>query len=406
VKRLPFCLALLLVLGLATTAHAQRGFFRLFIKPPPIKPPFEVIRPPMQFELPGGRIPPIHPEFPGGRLPLPAERPWVSPMPPVGVRVPLPILPETVPGVGMAGKTVGSVPLAPANLGGRPRLELESLGASLKVPEAAALSPPARGLLRILESSLMATDGGLLAESKLKAGDLPKALVEHLPEPLRAQFKCVRGLQNIDIELSKPGGQADPNVLTGALKDVHRANPKLAAKVKAAAAAAAERKGQPQLAGQLRNIELVAAVPPDGPPILGGVADLPPPHGPGTSQAVQQEPLFKGLEELGPEVSAEAKAAARKLNRDMERWADFRYTMGYSYYQLARLAYDRDKDRENPQLAVRRKQQRQQCLPQVAGALGRKLRPSERLLVADMLVQGYTNEQIVAELKAIDEDRP
>jgi hypothetical protein len=307
----------------------------------------------------------------------------------------------------MAGKTVGSVPLAAGKLGGR-KVDFESLRVPfLNAPEAAALPPGARNLGRIVECSLLATESALQAESKLNLGDLSEIGVEHLPDPLRARFKCVRGLQNIGIELNKPVGPADIKALTGALKDVHADNPKLATRVRDAAAAAAERRGQSRLAGQLRNIELVAAVPPDGPPILGGVADLPPPHGPGTSQAGQQDSMFKGLEELGPEIGAEANAAAWKLNRDMERWADFRYTLGHGYYQLAvaRLASNQDKDRD-PQLAVGEKQQRQQCLPRVADALGRKLRLSERLLVTDMVAQGYTNDQIVVELQAINEDRP
>jgi hypothetical protein len=253
-------------------------------------------------------------------------------------------------------------------------------------------------------SSLLETDSVLLAESKLRAGDLPEALVEHLPEPLRAQFKCVRGLQQVGIELSKPVGSADIKALTGALKDVHADNPKLAARVRDAAAAAVERKGQPQLAGQLRNIELVT---PD-PPIPAGVTDLPPPHAPGTGQAGQRESVLKGLDDLGPEVHAEARGAERKFTRSLEDWADFRYTLGHGYSKLAvaRLPSNQDKDRDDTQVALRRKQQRQQCLPLVAGTLGRKLRPSERLLVADMVARGYTNEQIVAELKRIDEDRP
>jgi hypothetical protein len=218
----------------------------------------------------------------------------------------------------------------------------------------------------------------------------------------------VRGLREIGIELRKPGDSADIKVLSGALKDVNAANPKLAVKVKDAAVAKAEGKGQRKLADQLRNIKLVEDVPPAGPPTPGGVADLPPPSAPGTSQAGQQESLFKGLDDLSPEVRAEAGAAEQKLIRDLERWADIRYTIGQSYYQLARLASNQDRDRDNRALAASQSQQRKQCLLQVAGTLGRKLRPTERLLVADMIARGYKDEQIVAELRKLDreEDQP
>jgi hypothetical protein len=302
----------------------------------------------------------------------------------------------------MAGKNLGSVLLAPANLGGRPKFDLESLRVPLKAPEAAALSPPARGLGRMLESSLQATDSALRAESKLNVGDLSEIRVEDLPEPLRAPFKCVQGLEKIGVELSKPGDLAEPKVLTEALQDIHAANPKLASRVREAAAAAAERKGQPRLADQLRNIELLPPAPPDGPPILAGVTDLPPPSAPGTGQAGQQESVLKGLEDLDPKVRAEAGAAKRKLHRDLERWADTRYTIGLSYYVLAHLASNQDRDRDNPQLAASQRQKRNQCLLKVAGALGRALRPSERLLVADMVARGYKDEQIVAELRDLD----
>jgi hypothetical protein len=285
----------------------------------------------------------------------------------------------------------------------RPRFDLESLGGAPKVLEMAGLSPQGRDLLPLLKANL---DSALLAENWLKPGDLPRALVEQLPEPLRVQFKCVRGLRDIGFELGKPGDAPNIQILTGALKDVNAVNPKLAGRVRDAAAAAAERKGQPRLAGQLRNIELVAPAPPADPPIPRGVADLPPPPAPGTGQASQQESVLKGLDDLGPEVHAEAQGAERKLTLDLERWADFRYTLGHGYYQLARLPSNQDRDRDNPQLAVRQRQQQQQCRLLIAGTLGRKLLPSERLLVADMVAQGYTNEQIVAELQAIDEDRP
>jgi hypothetical protein len=326
-------------------------------------------------------------------------------MPSEGIRVPL--LPsEPTPRVGIVGKAVGSAPLAAADQGGRPRFELELLRVPLTAPEAAALPARARGLGRILESSLLQTESALRAESKLIVGDLIEIRVEDVPEPLRAQFKCVRGLQKIDIELKKPGDQTNLKNMTEALQDVHRANPELAARVKNAAAARAEQKGQTELAGKLRNIKLVPA---PGAAEPGGVAiDLAPPSAPGAGQAGQEESVLKGLEDLDPEVQAEAASAKRKLNHDLERWADIRYTMGQSYHLLYRLASNQSGKSDDPQEAARRRQQRKQFLLQVAATLGRALRPSERLLVADMMARGYKDEQIVVELRKLDreEDRP
>jgi hypothetical protein len=293
--------------------------------------------------------------------------------------------------------------------GGRPKFDLESLRGAQKALEMPGMPGEARELLPMVNASLREAEPILLVESNLRAGDLPEALVSHLPESLRAQFKSVRGLQKIGIELNKPGGSADIEALTGALKDVHSDNPRLATRVRDAAAVAAERKGQPGLAGRLRNIELIPSGPPADPPIQGGVADLPPPHAPGTSQAGQKESVLKGLDDLGPEVRAEAQGAERKLTRDLERWADFRFTMGHGYYQLYRLASNQSGESDDdPQKAARRRQERKQCLLRAEGILGRLLRPSERLLVADMVARGYKDEQIVAELRDLDqqEDQP
>jgi hypothetical protein len=114
--------------------------------------------------------------------------------------------------------------------------------------------------------------------------------------------------------------------------------------------------------------------------------------------------LLKGLEDLGPEVHAEARAAEQNLNWNLERWADIRYTMGHSYYHLYRLASNQSGKPDDPQAAERRRQQRKQCLLRTEGSLGRALRPSERLLVADMIARGYTDEQIVAELRGLDRE--
>jgi hypothetical protein len=367
VKRLPVCLTLLLVLGLAATGCKGRI--------PSFRPPGGAFKPPSgPFKPPLPERPPIPPLPREAKVPIP--RPVRVPIPPLPERPPIPPLPR---------EAKVPPPGAP------------------KALESAGLTPQARALRRILESHLLETESVLLAGSKLKAGDLPKDLVEHLPEPLWVQAKCVRGLQDIGIELSKPGDLADPKVLTRALKDVHAADPKLAAKVKDAAAVAAEQKRQLQLAGQLRDIKLVEAVPPAGPPIPRRVADLPSPLAPGTSQAGQQESLLKGLEDLGPEVHAEARAAEQKLNRNLERWADVRSTMGHSYYHLYRLASNHSGKRDDPQEAERQ-QQRKQFLLRAEGRLGRTLQVSERLLVADMIARGYKDEQIVAELRGLDRE--
>jgi hypothetical protein len=299
----------------------------------------------------------------------------------------------------MAGKTVGSVPLAAANLGGLPRVELESLRVLLKAPKAAVMSPRARGLRHILEASLLATESALGAESKLIEGDLTEIRFKDMPELLGAQFKCVRGLQKFGVELNKPGGQANLKEMTEALQDVHRANPKLAARVRDSAAARAERKGQAELAEKLRNIELVLG-PGAGEPGPFHL-DLPPPSAHGTSQAGQQESVLKGLEgHIDPEAYAEAQAVERKLNHNLGSWADFRYTLGQSYYQLARLASKPDDPREE----AAHRQKRKQCLLRAESILRRKLRPSERLLVADMVAQGYKDEQIDAELRDLERE--
>jgi hypothetical protein len=307
-----------------------------------------------------------------------------------------------VPESKVAGRAAGAAQLPARNLGDRPLHDLVPARGAPKPLEVTGLSPRARDLGRILDSQLLETESVLLAESKLNAGDLPEALGEHLPEPLRAQVKCVRGLRDIGVELGKPGDAADVKVLTGALKDVHADNPKLAAKVRDAAVVKAQGKGQHNLAGQLRNIQLVPAPGAEEPGRLSAL--LPPPPSPGTSQAGQQEFLLKGLDDLGPEVGAEARAAELKLNRDLERWADIRYTMRHSYYRLYRLASNQSGERDDPQVAERRRQQQKQCLLRAEGILLRKLRPSERLLVADMIARGYKDEQIVAELRGLDRE--
>jgi hypothetical protein len=271
----------------------------------------------------------------------------------------------------------------------------------------AGLPLRARLLLHGIEANLRQTESVVhLADSKLTVGDLPEALVKDLPEPLRWEARCVRGLRDIGVELHKPGDSADVKVLTGALKDVHAANPKLAVKVRERAVALAEGKGQPRLAKQLRDIELGLAPGAEEP--FEMAAYLPPPSAPGTSQAGQQESLLKGLEDFGPEVSAEARTIEQKLNRDLERWADIRYTMGHSFSQLYCLTSNQPEKPDDPQLAAQRRGQRKQCLLKVEGTLHRKLRPSERLLVADMFARGYTEEQIVADLRELDreEDQP
>jgi hypothetical protein len=113
--------------------------------------------------------------------------------------------------------------------------------------------------------------------------------------------------------------------------------------------------------------------------------------------------LLKGLEDLGPEVHAQARAAEQKLNRNLERWDDIRYTIGHSYYQLYCLASNQPPGPgDDPQVAERRRQQRKQCLLKAERSLGRALRPSERLLVADMLARDYKDEHIAAELRGLD----
>jgi hypothetical protein len=240
-----------------------------------------------------------------------------------------------------------------------------------------------------------------LAIANVEAGNpLKPDLVEHLPRHLEQLCVCQRGLRKIDVELCKPWGSQDEAELVAGLKDVHRTRPELGAKVKRQLGDFAEKQGQQKLAEKLRNIVLEKGpAAPEGP----GPADfLPIPEAePAGGHGGQQEAPFKGLDDLGEDVSSEAKNVERQLNWELERWADVRATWIYDGWQ----SYVRQKkEDERHNVAPKPVRNRSEFLNTVQNGLGRKLRPSEPLLIANMFARSYTPERVIAELQGDDEE--
>jgi hypothetical protein len=252
----------------------------------------------------------------------------------------------------------------------------------------------------VFEAFLKETNGIHSAIASLEAGKpLGENIVEHLPEHLKTLCWCQRGLRNIDFELRKPGGSQDDAKLISGVKDVHRSIPGLGGKVKQQLGVFAENKGQPKLAERLRNLTLEK---PPAPPEGRGIPDFPPlPEATPAGQAGQQEEPFKGLEDLGEDVSSQARRVERQLNWELERWADVRSIWMFNLWKLHNQQNEEDSRRN---VSPHRIRNRSEFIKTVRNGLSRDLRPSEKLLIADMFARNYTPEQVVAELGDSDEE--
>jgi hypothetical protein len=228
---------------------------------------------------------------------------------------------------------------------------------------------------------------------------------ESLPAYLKPQCQCQRGLRNIDRELRKPTGAQDEAKLIEGLQDVNRANPKLGKELKRQLADSAEKKGQPKLAKSLRNLTLVPE--PTPPEKLEIIDVLPLPEGPPVGQAGQREAPFEGLDELGEDVpsaekvSFQARTQERKLKWELERWSGAQ--SAWMFHKLQTYA-EQKKEEPRPSLPPRGTPNRGEFVKKIRTGLHRELRPSEKLLIADMFAGNYTPEQVVAELRDSDEE--
>jgi hypothetical protein len=242
-----------------------------------------------------------------------------------------------------------------------------------------------------------------LTIATLEAGNpLKEDLVKQLPEYLQTLCRGQHGLREIDIELSKPGGFPDDAKLISGLKDVHSANSELGGKMKQQLGDFAEKKGQAKLAEKLRNLTLEKG---PAPPERPGLADfLPLPEAAPAGQAGQREAPFAGLEDnLGEDVSSEARSMEGQLKWELEHWADVRSTWAYNLWKLHTQQKEENAGRKVPPPRIRT---RREFIKMVRNGLSRELRPSEKLLIADMFARNYTPEQVVAELWDSDEEAP
>jgi hypothetical protein len=241
------------------------------------------------------------------------------------------------------------------------------------------------------------------AIAKLKEGEpVGEELVELLPDPLKKLCQSQRGLRAIDTELRKPVGSHDDAKLISSLQEVHRGNPELGEEVRQRLVVFAEKKGQPELADKLRNITFVKepALPQGETP----VDFLPIPEAAPAGLAGQQESPFRGLEDLGEDVSSKAKRVERQLKRELEHWSDSNSNvLGYHLWRLHSEQNKEESRRNSPPIKIRN---RSEFVTQVRTGLSRELRSSEKLLIADMFARNYTPEQVVAELRDSDKGGP
>jgi hypothetical protein len=237
------------------------------------------------------------------------------------------------------------------------------------------------------------TDSALarLNESK----PVGEELVEYLPDPLKKLCQSHRGLRAIDTELCKPAGSHDDAKLISGLQEVHRGNPELGEEVRQHLVVFAEKKGQADLAKKLRNITFEKEpVQPRG----EGLDDfLPIPEAAPAGQAGQQESAFKGLEDLGEDVSFKAKRVERQLKRELGHWSDSNSNvLGYHLWRLHSKQNEEESRRNSPPNDIRN---RNEFVTKVRTGLSREPRSSEKLLIADMFARNFTPEQVVAELR-------
>ncbi|MFO0879814.1 MAG: hypothetical protein U0840_20905 [Gemmataceae bacterium] len=319
---------------------------------------------------------------PGGAAP--GSRGWAAPLPPrltpnPGSTVPLPsprVILVKVPALPSAGKAVnevaGHAPEVPAS----PVEQL--LGRAKSALDRPALSSANRVELLVIL--------GRLDEAKNFKAVVRDALVE------------------IDTAL-KSGQLPDSRRLLKLLGVIQQDAPELGRELHAA------------LSKRFRDLKLnVDALPLSAPPSSGKQPDLalmPAPESPAGTTFGQRESVLKGLEAL-PEGQ---RTAARKAGGHSEaacRWKqEYHHTIAHSQAHLSRLsneltlrpataqpeAYDRQ---EELRLAAEENQRRRGKIAAVSRGINRKLRPSERLIVAEM--NGATPEAITAMLLNLDRE--
>jgi hypothetical protein len=285
----------------------------------------------------------------------------------------------------LKGMPTGSVKLNPVSV----RAGAEK---ALRTP---GLHPGARRHFLLVAACMEdAADASVLYQPQSRK--VVEAIIDKLPESVQKPCRALLAVEDLSVSLGQSWNKRPPdvNVLRRQLVDVHGGSQRLAARLRKLAVAKAEREVNRQLAQKIRDVKLDVDRPPPPRKGDGDVELLLLPEAPAGSRAGQRGGVGKGLAELDEEATAEFEDLRGKAGRAMDRFIDFRFTISHSSYYLAMhtggLVVPGDKEERK-----KRQKGQQQRLAEVRRGLGRKLRPSERLLVADM------NDKPVAEIVKI-----
>jgi hypothetical protein len=284
-----------------------------------------------------------------------------------------------------------------------PVWHLDARNRSLKITEALAHThdPQARGLLVTSRACFDEVQTVARVKPQLVAGHEIEAQIEHLPESVQNPIRAWSGVCRSSESLTVSWDQSPPDVsrLTDSLKDVNRVNPQLAGTLRTALVKKATAAGKPDVARRLRDVMLDPAEAEVVPPVAGKRLDLLPlPEAPRGGQPSQRGSPLKGLADLGDEAKEQAQTVYTQAVRQTERFGDFQYTLGrHHMHHLTRLAsraIEKKDDRDE-----KKSEERGTLFAAVEDGLKRKLRPSERLIVADM--RGQQVDVIVKTIAAL-----
>jgi hypothetical protein len=263
------------------------------------------------------------------------------------------------------------------------------------------INPLARSQLLLTDQVLVEAEQ---AETLRGSKDhlITEEVIDQLPELARKACRALLGAEDLGATLNQSWRGKPPDVaaLHRRLVDVNGGSPKLAVHLRSALGAKADSAGQPNLVRQIRDLKLDAEVPvvqrnasQRFPPLL--TPEAPPGTRPG-----QRESVRKGLAAPDEEAAAEVENLRTKAGREVDQFIEFRIAMLHASCHLARLLSETDEDRKRQQTPrdsspkslhkvppdEDRKRQRtpRVSLTEVSQELGRPLRASERLLVANM----------------------